>query len=57
MGYGQGVQVFRQWLESPGHRKIMALKGVAVMGIGVAAPEPGQGGGPRWVLQVAAPCR
>lgn len=57
MGYGQGAQVFRQWLESPGHRKVMALKGVAVMGIGVAAPGPGQGGGPRWVLQVAAPCR
>lgn len=57
MGYRQGAQVFRQWLDSPGHRKVMSLNGVAIMGIGVAAPGPGQGGGPRWVLQVAAPCR
>jgi len=57
MGYRQGAQVFQQWLDSPGHRKVMSLNGVAIMGIGVAAPGAGQGGGPRWVLQVAAPCR
>lgn len=57
MGYRRGAQVFQQWLDSPGHRKVMSLDGVAIVGIGVAAPAPGQGGGPRWVLQVAAPCR
>ena len=57
MGYSRGAQVFEQWRTSSGHNKIMSLGGVSQMGLGVAAPAPGQGGGPRWVLAVTAPCR
>jgi len=57
MGYSRGAQVFDQWRTSSGHNKIMSLSGASQMGIGVAAPGPGQGGGPRWVLEVAANCR
>ncbi len=56
MGYASGTDVLQQWLDSPGHRKILSMRGISRMGIGVASPKPGQGGGPRWVLDVAAGC-
>lgn len=56
MGYARGADVLRQWLASPGHRRVLSLRGISRMGIAVAGPKPGQGGGPRWVLDVAAGC-
>ncbi|MBC7142588.1 MAG: CAP domain-containing protein [Rhodobacteraceae bacterium] len=56
MGYARGADVLRQWLDSPGHRRVLSMRGISRMGIAVASPKPGQGGGPRWVLDVAAGC-
>lgn len=56
MGFASGAKTMQLWVDSPGHRRILLMRGMRKMGLGVAAPVPGQGGGPRWVLDVAAGC-
>lgn len=56
MGFSSGRKTMQLWVESPGHRHILLMRGVTKMGLGVAAPSPGQTGGPRWVLDVSAGC-
>ncbi len=56
MGYSGADATLRQWIDSPPHRRILLSRQAGAMGIGVAAPRKGQGGGPRWVLDVADGC-
>ncbi|MEZ5777923.1 MAG: CAP domain-containing protein [Paracoccaceae bacterium] len=56
MGNTDAGATLQQWINSPPHRRILLSKGMRVMGIGLAAPRRGQGGGPRWVLDVADGC-
>lgn len=56
MGFSSPVKTMQLWLESPPHRRVLLMRNMSVMGIGVAGPKPGQSGGPRWVLDVAARC-
>ena len=56
MGYSSPKRTLQQWIESPPHRQILLMRNMTVMGIGLAEPAPGQGGGPRWVLDVSAGC-
>lgn len=56
MGYSSAAKTMDLWMESSGHRRNILLRGVTTIGIGVAAPKPGQGGGPRWVQVFARGC-
>ncbi|MDH5530904.1 MAG: CAP domain-containing protein [Paracoccaceae bacterium] len=56
MGFSSPAKTMSLWLDSPPHRRILLMRGMSVMGLGVADALPGQGGGPRWVLDVAAGC-
>lgn len=56
MGHADAGATLRQWIDSPPHRRILLSEGARIMGIGLAAPRRGQGGGPRWVLNVADGC-
>lgn len=56
MGFSSGHKTMQLWVDSPGHRRILLMRGMTRMGLAVAAPAPGQPGGPRWVLDVSAGC-
>lgn len=56
MGFASGARTMDLWMNSPGHRQIILTRGFTRVGLGVAAPGPGTGGGPRWVLDVSAGC-
>ena len=56
MGFSSGDSTMNLWMSSSGHRRNILLRGVNSVGIGVAAPKPGQGGGPRWVQVFARGC-
>ncbi|MCB2093929.1 MAG: CAP domain-containing protein [Rhodobacteraceae bacterium] len=56
MGFSSPDKTMKLWLESPPHRRILLMRNMTVMGIGVAGSRPAQSGGPRWVLDVAARC-
>ena len=56
MGFSSPEKTMQLWLDSPPHRRVLLMRNMSVMGIGVAGPKPGQSGGPRWVLDVAARC-
>lgn len=56
MGYSDSQRTMQLWVDSPGHRQVLLMRGMTRMGLAVVAPAPGQGGGPRWVLDVSASC-
>jgi uncharacterized protein YkwD len=55
MGWPSAARVFRDWMGSAAHRTNI-LADVDFYGIAVVAPQPGQGGGPRWVLTLVKGC-
>lgn len=55
-GFSSGAKTMKLWTDSPGHMRNILRGGVNSIGVGVAAPRPGQGGGPRWVQDFAAGC-
>lgn len=56
MGYSSASKTMGLWLNSPGHKRNILARGVTTIGVAVAAPKPGQGGGPRWVQVFAKGC-
>jgi uncharacterized protein YkwD len=56
MGYSSADRTMDLWMHSSGHRRNILLPSVDMIGIGLAAPRPGQGGGPRWVQVFARGC-
>ncbi|WP_343081152.1 CAP domain-containing protein [Ostreiculturibacter nitratireducens] len=56
MGYSSAEATMALWMKSSGHRRNILLRGVTSVGIALAAPRPGQGGGPRWVQVFAKGC-
>lgn len=56
MGFASGPRTMELWLASPGHLRNILLRGVDSIGIAVAAPRPGQKGGPRWAQVFARGC-
>ena len=56
MGFASGSRTMGLWIDSPGHLRNLLSRGVDTIGVAVAAPRPGQGGGPRWVQTFARGC-
>lgn len=56
MGFSSGARTMDLWMNSPGHRQIILTGNFTRVGLGVAAPVAGKGGGPRWVMDVSAGC-
>lgn len=56
MGYPSADRTFRIWMDSPKHFENMMNRRVDSVGIAVVEPQPGQGGGRRWVMVLARQC-
>jgi uncharacterized protein YkwD len=56
MGYPSPDRTFRIWMESPKHFENMMNGRVNSVGVAVVEPQPGQGGGRRWVMVLARQC-
>lgn len=56
MGYSSADRAFRGWMDSRGHYENMMSSRVSEVGIAVVEPQPGQGGGRRWVMVLSRGC-
>jgi uncharacterized protein YkwD len=53
---GNGFEVAQAWRDSGVKWRAMTLAGMSEVGIGIAAPQPGQPDGNIWVMAVASGC-